>query len=443
MNKITQTIYGSKIPLNERGLLNTPVPSVKGKAGTTTTSAISKGTITITDKENQKQDIEKLNRDTENSLNKLKEIFDKTKVEEKQELIHMMNIVGNQIIHEAADHYGWKEGSTEKLLLHGVIGALTGSMNGGNALSGAVSGSVNEFALAYMEKTKGRNWMDTHPDTVQAISTALGAVAGSLTGDRNTGAYTAQMGTRWNGLRHKDQAYTGEQDGAIENQLSNAVNEGDKEKILGVLLAAYGISVENNDIPESAENDFIYTFNSANNVLGTKYTYDSEIGMTQNLQNAIERYNNSRPDRDIFELHGGIGVGYGIGIGSAKASSGVQANVHLDFSTSRDHPVIVANASTSIIAVGGQIGYIYDPKYHTSDGSVNAYGALRGINISNDNGDSVADFGVQAYYGAGAEVGVRVNLSKLYEEIFHEREDTNKKEDIKRRVNEITDKRRN
>ena len=52
-------------------------------------------------------------------------------------------------------------------------------------------------------------------------------------------------------------------------------------------------------------------------------------------------------------------------------------------------------------------------------------------------------FGVKAYYGAGAEVGVRVYLSKLYEEIFHEREDTNKKEDIKRRVNEITDKRRN
>lgn len=140
-----------------------------------------------------------------NSLNKPKEIFNKTKVEEKQELIHMMNIVGNQIIHEAADHYGWKDGSTEKLLLHGAIGALTGSMSGGNALSGAVSGSVNEFALAYIEKTKGRNWMDTHPDTVQAISTALGAVAGSLTGDRNTGAYTAQMGTRWNRLAKKPQ----------------------------------------------------------------------------------------------------------------------------------------------------------------------------------------------------------------------------------------------
>ena len=109
-----------------------------------------------------------------------------------------LGIVGNRAIHEIASHNGWKDGSTEKLLLHGAIGALTGSMSGGNALSGAVSGSVNEFALAYMEKTKGRNWMDTHPDTVQAISTALGAVAGSLTGDRNTGAYTAQMGTKWN-----------------------------------------------------------------------------------------------------------------------------------------------------------------------------------------------------------------------------------------------------
>ena len=62
----------------------------------------------------------------------------------------MMNIVGNQIIHEAADHYGWKEGSTEKLLLHGAIGTLTGSMSGGNALSGAVSGSVNCYVIIHM-----------------------------------------------------------------------------------------------------------------------------------------------------------------------------------------------------------------------------------------------------------------------------------------------------
>ena len=111
----------------------------------------------------------------------------------------MMNIVGNQIIHEAADHYGWKEGSTEKLLLHGAIGALTGTMSGGNALAGAVSGSMNEFALAYIEKTKGRDWMDTHPDTVQNISAAFGGILSKMTGGSgHTGAYISQMGTKWN-----------------------------------------------------------------------------------------------------------------------------------------------------------------------------------------------------------------------------------------------------
>ena len=107
---------------------------------------------------------------------------------------------GNQVIHKMSDRYGWKEGSAEKTVLHGALGALTGTMSGGNALSGAVSGSVNEFALAYMEKTKGRDWMDKHPDTVQAISTALGAVAGSLTGDRNTEPIRhrwGQSGTIW------------------------------------------------------------------------------------------------------------------------------------------------------------------------------------------------------------------------------------------------------
>jgi len=69
----------------------------------------------------------------------------------------MMNIVGNQIIHEMADHYGWKEGSTEKVLLHGAIGALTETVGGGNALARAISGSVNEFALVYMGKAKGRD----------------------------------------------------------------------------------------------------------------------------------------------------------------------------------------------------------------------------------------------------------------------------------------------
>ena len=191
---------GAGIPLNALGLLSNMDPTVKDKEGTTTKSAVAKGTITITDKENQKQDIEKLNRNTEDSLKKLKEIFDKTKVEEKQELIHMMNIVGNQIIHEAADHYGWKEGSTEKAALHGMLGAITGVKSGGSALSGLIAGGANEYAIGYLEKSKGKDWINKHPDTVQNISAAFGGILSKMTGGRNTGAYTAQMGAKWNYL---------------------------------------------------------------------------------------------------------------------------------------------------------------------------------------------------------------------------------------------------
>ncbi|WP_288314778.1 hemagglutinin repeat-containing protein [uncultured Dialister sp.] len=199
MNKITQTIYGSKIPLNERGLLNTPIPSVKGKAGTTTRSAIVKGTITITDKENQKQDIEKLNRNPEDSLNKLKEIFDKTKVEERKRLLEELGIVGNQAIHEIASHNGWKDGSAEKAALHGMLGAITSAKSGGSALSGLIAGGANEYAIGYLKKTKGKDWINKHPDTVQNISAAFGGILSKMTGGSgHTGAYISQMGTKWN-----------------------------------------------------------------------------------------------------------------------------------------------------------------------------------------------------------------------------------------------------
>ena len=199
MNKITPTIYGSKIPLNERGLLNTPIPSVKGKAETTTTSAVSKGTITITDKENQKQDIEKLNRNTEDSLNKLKEIFDKTKVEERKQLLEELGIVGNRAIHEIASHNGWKDGSTEKAALHGMLGAITSAKSGGSALSGLIAGGVNEYAIEYLKQTKGKDWIAKHPDIVQNISAAFGGILSKMTGGSgHTGAYISQMGTKWN-----------------------------------------------------------------------------------------------------------------------------------------------------------------------------------------------------------------------------------------------------
>ena len=186
--------------LNERGLTPSISPAIRGSADSTTKSAVSEGTITIIDREHQKQDILKLNRDTKNSLNQLQEIFDKTKVEEKQELVGMLEKYGNQAIHTYAESKGWKDGSTEKMLLHGAFGALMGDMAGGSAASGALSGGVNEYVMGYLTKTKGKEWVQKHPDTVQWLSSGVGAAIGNLSKDVLTGAGVSLGASKWNYL---------------------------------------------------------------------------------------------------------------------------------------------------------------------------------------------------------------------------------------------------
>lgn len=185
--------------LNQKGLPPSMTPTVKGKADSTTKSAVADGTITITDKEHQKQDVFTLNRDTKNALNQLEDIFDKTKVEEKQELVGMLEKYGNQAIHTYAESKGWKDGSTEKMLLHGAFGALMGDMAGGSAATGALSGSINEYVMGYLTKTKGEDWMQKHPDTVQWISMGVASTLGKLAnGSVSEVADIALAGTKWN-----------------------------------------------------------------------------------------------------------------------------------------------------------------------------------------------------------------------------------------------------
>ena len=207
--------------MNQKGLTPNLTPTVKGKADSTTKSAIAEGTIHITDKEKQKQDISNLNRDTQNSLNQLQEIFDKTKIEERQELVGMLEKYGNQAIHKYAKSKGWKDGSTEKMLLHGVFGALMGDMAGGSVTAGALSGSVNEYIMGYLTKTEGEDWVLKHSDTVQWIGAGVGAAIGSLSKDVSTGIDISFDASKWN--------YVGEG------------HENTKPKIIGIGVETEGL----------------------------------------------------------------------------------------------------------------------------------------------------------------------------------------------------------
>ena len=72
--------------------------SVADKSESDTKATIAEGEIEIRDKENQKQDITELNRDTKNSLNKLEEIFDRNTVAEKQEFASLFQEVAHSAI---------------------------------------------------------------------------------------------------------------------------------------------------------------------------------------------------------------------------------------------------------------------------------------------------------------------------------------------------------
>ena len=210
--------------LNQRGLTPNLTPTVKDKTDSTTKSAVAEGTIHITNKEKQKQDIARLNRDTKNSLNQLQEIFDKTKVEEKQELLGMLEKYGNQAIHTYAESKGWKDGSTEKMLLHGAFGALMGDMAGGSVPATALAGGATEYVMGYLTKEKGEDWVQKHPDTVQWIAAGVGTGLDSIADGASFGADIAVNSVKWN-LEFSEPIHE------MSDKIWETLSEEDKEKL--------------------------------------------------------------------------------------------------------------------------------------------------------------------------------------------------------------------
>lgn len=69
----------------------------KGHAEGTTQAAVADGTITIRDKDNQKQDVDDLSRDTEHANDSISPIFDKEKEQNRLKEIGMISDIGGQV----------------------------------------------------------------------------------------------------------------------------------------------------------------------------------------------------------------------------------------------------------------------------------------------------------------------------------------------------------
>ena len=174
---------------NTLGTLPNLLPDSSKSSSSTTKSAISNGTIEVRD---ANFNMQTLSRDTKDSLNKLDEIFDKKKIEERQELSKLFAKEAFGQLHN------WnptsKEGKAAKAIAHGVVAEVSARVAGNKPGSGFYAGATNEALIGEIQKIAKEK-----PDVAQSLSALLGAaVNGSLGYSPVTGAAEAQYGTKWN-----------------------------------------------------------------------------------------------------------------------------------------------------------------------------------------------------------------------------------------------------
>ncbi|MGO4503839.1 two-partner secretion domain-containing protein [Dyella sp. 2YAF14] len=164
-----------------------------------TKASIASGTI-IT--RNGETDLSGLDRNTTLDQQGLKPIFDLQKAQEQQEMGQVAGAVGFRAAGDIAGKMGWPEGSTERTVLHGVVGAGVAALGGGDVIGGAAGAAANQLAINGMAQYLVDQGYDPKSaefaTMLQAGSVAIGAVAGG-----GAGAATALDGTQYNYLTHQ------------------------------------------------------------------------------------------------------------------------------------------------------------------------------------------------------------------------------------------------
>ena len=222
--------------LNPLGLGYVPTIPVKGKAGSITYAAIADSIITTTKEKTDKE----IRHNTENALNKLSEIFDKKKIEEKQEYVNILSQVGYRLIGDIAGHKEnelnkkaekarkennsilaekyereakkWSESGTNRILLHGMLGAILSKEAGNGTGKGLTGAGLNAALQKELGKIKDK---EVH----KIASAAIGYIAG-----KETGAAIAWQATTYNYLSPK-------QNEQYQKELEEAKTEKEKTEI--------------------------------------------------------------------------------------------------------------------------------------------------------------------------------------------------------------------
>lgn len=128
----------------------------------------------------------------------LERIFDLQKVQQRQEMAQLIGEVGFRAAGDVAGAMGWKEGSPERLALHGLVGALQAKAAGAD-IKGAAAGTMatswlNTQVSEYLRENSHLN--DNQRKAVQQwLAVMGGAAVGGLVGGGN-GAWSGGSAAR-------------------------------------------------------------------------------------------------------------------------------------------------------------------------------------------------------------------------------------------------------
>jgi len=247
---------------------------VSDEDSSTTKSGVAEGTIEITDKENQKQNIEDLNRDTKNTLNSLGKIFDEQEVQERREMANLFS----QMAHSAIGDMTLKLTSEQKAMLNIAAGALTSYFASGDFLSGAAGVATTEALQNILR--------DVKDPTVKQLIVSIAASAASKLAKLNShnSVASALDVEKFNHLTHEQQ----------ENFVRDfGKAESNKEKF-DVLVKYFELSEENRaKDPAAAEAMEKALINELAQITkfdngGVSFVVDPDKGLHQNLADAKE-----------------------------------------------------------------------------------------------------------------------------------------------------------
>lgn len=202
----------SKPGFGPMGASVTPIVGVSSSddANSKTLAAISPATIEI--RGNKDQDISTLSRDPDAAHQALGKIFDQKKVEEQQELARVFGEEAFRLVGDVSKEMGWKDGSFEKIALHGIIAAVQANFGGGNTAIGGLAGMTNEALIPIIAEQLEKNGVlpntELYHSLMKLSSTIVGGAVGALAGGGSsnvqTGGAVALAATTHNFLGHLD-----------------------------------------------------------------------------------------------------------------------------------------------------------------------------------------------------------------------------------------------